>query len=185
MKDQSNKLSSMTVGLHWLLALAMIGMLAFGLILEDMAKGETKSFLMWWHKGLGVAVLAFALWRLGWRLTQGFPVPMSKVPAWQEITEKITHWFLLLGTLFMPLSGIAMSLGKNRPIDVFGLFAIPAFGENEFLHEAGEVIHGLGGNLLIAAIILHVVGAVKHRIVDNDGTMERMAGREVPNRQTA
>jgi cytochrome b561 len=58
-KDQSNtaKLSGMTIGLHWLLAIAMIGMLAFG-CLEDMPKGEAKSALIWWHKGLGVCALA-------------------------------------------------------------------------------------------------------------------------------
>jgi hypothetical protein len=41
----------MTIGLHWLLAIAMIAMVAFGLILEDMPKGEAKSALIWWHSG--------------------------------------------------------------------------------------------------------------------------------------
>ena len=177
--DQKDKLGLMTVGLHWLLALAMIGMLVFGLILEDMGRGETKSALIWWHKGFGVAILAFAVWRLGWRLLQGFPAPLSQSPAWQAKIASLTHGFLLLGTLFLPLSGIMLSLGKNRPIDVFGLFTIPAAGESKLLHEAGEIIHGLGGKLLIAAIILHVIGALKHQFIDKDGTMTRMAGRRV------
>jgi cytochrome b561 len=97
-KDQSNtaKLSGMTIGLHWLLAIAMIGMLAFG-CLEDMPKGEAKSALIWWHKGLGVAIRAFALWRLGWRLIEGFPVALSHAPAWQERIAGFTPLVLALG----------------------------------------------------------------------------------------
>lgn len=179
MKDQNHKLSAATIGLHWLIAVAMIAMLTFGLILEDMPKGEAKSALIWWHKGIGVAVLAFALWRFGWRLVEGFPSALSRAPAWQERVAGATHWLLLLGTLFMPISGMMMSLGKNRPIDVLGLFTIPAIGEQPVLDQVGQVIHGLGGKLLIAAIILHVVGALKHQLVDKDGTLARMTGRLV------
>ncbi|MGD9668632.1 MAG: cytochrome b [Hyphomicrobiaceae bacterium] len=185
MTDQRDRLSIQTVGLHWVLAVAMIGMLVFGLILEDMPRGDAKSALMWWHKGLGVAVLAFALWRLGWRLSQGFPKALSHAPAWQERMASFTHWFLLLGTLFMPASGIMMSLGSGRSIDVLGLFVIPAIGKVEWMDQAGHVVHGVGSKLLIAAIVLHVVGALKHHLIDKDGTLARIAGRSVAGRANA
>lgn len=179
MKDRIEKFSGMTVALHWGLAIAMIAMLVFGLILEEMERGEFKSALMWWHKGLGVALLAFAAWRLFWRLGNGMPQAVSRMPVWQETASKATHWFLLAGTLFMPVSGIMLSLGNGRAIDVLGLFTIPAGAKNELLHEIGEVMHGAGGKLLIAAILLHVVGALKHHVVDRDGTMRRMLGARV------
>lgn len=185
MSDQRDRLRIDTIGLHWLLAVAMIGMLVFGLVLEDMPKGDAKSALMWWHKGLGVAILVLAVWRFGLRMSQGFPEALSPAPAWQETISTLTHWFLLLGTLFMPISGMLMSLSHNRSIDVLGLFTIPAFGEIKALHDVSEAVHGLGGNLLIAAVILHVVGAIKHEAVDKDGTMARMAGRRVPARDEA
>lgn len=177
MTDQRDGLSIQTIGLHWLLAIAMIGMLAFGLILEDMPRGESKSALIWWHKGFGVAILVFALWRFGWRLVEGFPRPLSHAPAWQERVASVTHWLLLLGTIFMPVSGVMMSLGSGRSIDVFGLFVIPAIGKIEWMDQVGHVVHGLGSKLLIAAIVLHVAGALKHQIVDKDGTLARMSGR--------
>lgn len=179
MKDRIEKFSGMTVALHWGLAVAMIAMLVFGLVLEDMERGEFKSALMWWHKGLGVALLAFAAWRLVWRLGNGMPETVAHIPGWQETASKATHWFLLLGTLFMPVSGIMLSLGNGRAIDVLGLFTIPAGAKNEALHEIGEVIHGAGGKLLIAAILLHVGGALKHHVVDRDATLPRMLGARV------
>lgn len=179
MSDHEDRLGIQTVALHWLLAIAMIGMLVFGLILEGLPRGDEKSALIWWHKGLGVAVLGFALWRLGMRLAQGFPTVLSRAPAWQERVSTLTHWFLLLGTLFMPISGMMMSLGSGRDIDVLGLFVIPAIGKVEWMDQAGHIVHGLGGNLIIAAILLHVVGALKHHLVDKDGTLARMLGRRV------
>ncbi len=147
-----------------------------------MPKGEAKSALIWWHKGLGVAIRAFALWRLGWRLIEGFPVALSHAAAWQEPIAGFTHWFLLLGTLFMPASGVMMSLRSSLSNDVLGLFTIPAIGKVAWLDQAGHVIHGLGSKLLIAAIVLQVAGTLKHRIFDKDGTLARMTGRRVSDR---
>ncbi len=183
--DQSDKLTVTSVALHWLLAVAMIAMLVFGLIIADMPKGDPKSALIWWHKGFGVAVLVFAMWRLVWRLAQGFPAALSIVPAWQERVVAVTHWFLLLGTLFMPISGMMMSLGSGRSIDVLGLFLIPEIGKIEWMDKAGHIVHGLGSKLLIAAIILHVIAALKRQIVDKDGTLTRMAGGRVGGRNHA
>ncbi len=177
MRDHHERLSGTTIALHWLLGFAMIGLLVFGLVLEEMERGEFKTALMWWHKGLGVALLAFALARLGWRMANGMPTPVGHVPAWQERAAAATHWFLLAGTLFMPVSGIMLSLGNGRAIDVLGLFTIPAGAKNELLHEIGEAIHGAGGKLLLIAIALHVAGALKHHVVDRDRTLARMLGR--------
>lgn len=175
--DQSHKLSSATIFLHWTLALGMIGMLVFGLVLEDMPKSDAKSALVWWHKGLGVAILAFALWRFGWRLVEGMPKPVAPMPSWQQRVSAATHGFLLLGTLAMPISGMMMSLGSGRNIDVLGLFVIPEIGKIGWMDKAGHIIHGAGGKLLIAAILLHVAGALKHHLVDKDATLTRMVGR--------
>lgn len=173
----SDRLSTLTIGLHWLLAVGMIGMLVFGLMLEDMPRGESKSALMWWHKGLGVSILVFATLRLIWRFVEGMPRPVAPMPAWQERIATATHGFLLLGTLFMPISGMMMSLGAGRSIDVLGLFVIPAIEKNDLLDTMGHIVHGLGGKLLIAAIVLHVLGAMKHHFVDRDATLARMTRR--------
>ena len=38
MKDTREQLSAMTVGLHWLIAAAIIGMLAFGLYIDGLER---------------------------------------------------------------------------------------------------------------------------------------------------
>ncbi|MES9855083.1 MAG: cytochrome b/b6 domain-containing protein [Sedimenticola sp.] len=74
-----------------------------------------------------------------------------------------------------------MSIGGGYPVGVFG-FEIIARSEDkiEILSKIGHVIHGLGGKLLIALILLHIVGAIKHERIDKDGTLSRMLGRNLP-----
>lgn len=40
-------------------------------------------------------------------------------------------------------------------------------------------MQGLAGDALIIRVLLHVIGAFKHHIMDKDGTLRRMLGAEV------
>ncbi len=77
---------------HWSVAVAMIGMLLSGLI---MAYGpfsrETVAAIRDWHKPIGVLVLGYGLWRIGWRIAQRFPKDASGMPRWQAAVSKLTH----------------------------------------------------------------------------------------------
>ena len=44
-----------------------------------------------------------------------------------------------------------------------------------FAHDAHEII----GFTIIGALVLHVTGALKHHIIDKDGTLRRMHGKAV------
>lgn len=177
--DKKAQFSKMTVILHWVIALAMIGMLAFGLYLEDMPRSPEKGELMGLHKSIGILVLLLASYRVIHRLINKMPRPIKPMPEWQEKTATGTHLFLLLGTLFMPLSGVMMSVGGGRAVNVFGLELLAAGDKIEWLRELGGIVHGFGSTLLIIVILLHVAGALKHQLIDRDGTMKRMLGSRV------
>jgi len=160
---------------HWIVAFVMIAMLAFGVYLEnaELARPE-KGYLIGIHKAVGVLVLVYGLWRVGYRLAQGFPAPVGPAPHWQELVAKAVHWILLTGILLMPVSGLMMSLFGGRPVSVFGLVTLPAFGEIDLLHDIGGAMHSIGGKLMIVAVILHIAGTMKHRLIDRDATLARM-----------
>lgn len=176
-----------TVATHWLLAFAMIAMIAFGLYLEQMfeAKPAGVDFtpdqvaLIGLHKSLGLVVLALALARIVQRLVNPFPTYVGSYATWEVVLAKLTMVVLVLGTIMMPISGIVLSLGAGKPIGLFGLMLVGPGEPNPMLQQIGQTGHGLGGKLLIAFIVLHVAGALKHRFVDGDGTLHRMAGRKV------
>ena len=180
MRDTFEKFSLTTVGFHWIVAIAIIAMLAFGLYMEDLPRSPEKGELMGLHKSFGVLILVLAFLRILWRFINKFPIPLSTMPKWQETIAKLTHWVLIIGTVMMPLSGILMNFAGGRALSIFGYELMAGSGEkNELLSEIGHIVHGLGSKLLILFVVLHILGAIKHQFFDKDGTISRMAGRRV------
>ena len=67
--------------------------------------------------------------------------------------------------MLVPLSGYLMSNAGGYPIHFFGLFEMPALvGESKaiggFAHEA----HWIVGYAMAALVLLHMAGAIKHRL---------------------
>lgn len=177
MPQPAAPLSPTTIRLHWLVAWPMIAMLIFGLVLEDMPRGDQKTWLLGLHMGFGMLILLAAAWRFLWRLSEGPLEPVRVYAAHERILSRIVVLLLLVGTLTLPVSGMMMVLGNGKPIDMFGLFQIGPFGEAHLVHEAGHAIHNLGSKLVILGVILHVIGALKHHLIDRDTTLKRMLGR--------
>lgn len=179
MLDTRSKLSHLSVAFHWIVGLGMIAMIAFGLLLNSIPK-EGRGFWVGLHKEFGVLLLALATVRLVWRLRNGFPLAAAVYKAWERSLAGVTHWLLLLATLLMPVSELVMSIGGGRPTNVFGLFTIPALAEkNKLLNGIGHEVHEILGYVLILAVGLHVAGALKHHIMDGDGTLRRMVGARI------
>ena len=163
---------------HWILAFLMIGMLGFGLYLENgVAPGPEKGALMGTHKAIGVIVLLLGLWRVGWRLWQGFLPDASAMPKWQSVSAHLAHWVLMAGIIVMPASGVIGSVFGGRAVEVFGLFTIPAGPQIEWIKDLAYGVHGIFAPILIVTTLLHVAGALKHHFIDRDTTLRRMTGR--------
>ncbi|MEH6452976.1 MAG: cytochrome b/b6 domain-containing protein [Psychromonas sp.] len=47
----------------------------------------------------------------------------------------------------------------------------------EWLSSAGHFIHVQAVNIIIVALALHIIGALKHHLIDKDSTLTRMLGR--------
>ncbi|NIA69410.1 cytochrome b [Pelagibius litoralis] len=160
---------------HWVIALVVIGMIGFGLYLAygGLAR-EDRGPLIAIHKSIGVLVFGFGVWRVLWRIVQGFPASASAMPAWQETASKFAHWGLMAGTLLMPLSGVLSSVFRGRAVEVFGWFAIPAQTEITWLASLGSATHQFVGYGLAALVTVHVAAALKHHFHDTDLTLKRM-----------
>ncbi len=180
MRDTHQKFSWPTVGLHWIVAITIIAMLAFGLYIEDMPRGPEKGELIGLHKSVGTTILLFVLVRIFWRYLNKFPKPISPLVNWQEKLAKITHWVLIIGSALMPISGIFMSIGGGHGISVFGIELISKSPNKiEILSDIGHTMHSIVGKGLILFILLHLAGAIKHQFFDKDGTISRMLGIKV------
>ncbi len=172
-----HSLSIPTIALHWITGLAFICVFAVGLYMVDLPRGPEKFELIGLHKSFGALILIIAIARIVWRLKEGSIPPASPVAVWQDKLAKAIHGILMLATLAMPVSGIAMSVGGGRGADIFGWQFIAEGDKIAWLQELGGTIHGASVNIIIAALVLHIAGAIKHQAVNKDGTISRMLGR--------
>jgi len=168
----------LSIGLHWLAAVAVFVMLYLGFsaeMAEEAGDREGRAALMGLHISFGAAFALILLARVASSWFQPRPAPVEQAPPLQ-LLARATHQLLLLAILIQVVSGPLAVWSGGRAINVFSLFAIPSpFAErNEGVHEVAEVLHAIGRWTLIVLVSLHVLGALKHAVIDRDGVMRRM-----------
>lgn len=168
-----------SVLLHWVLGLALIGLFAVGLYMTDLPFSPQRLKLYNWHKWAGVTLLALSAFRLIWRLTHrppALPVAIeAAMPGWQKLAHHATHHGLYLLFFAVPLLGWAYSSAAGFPIVLFGVLPLPDFVPvSEELAELIKPLHKLSALAMMALVLLHVAGALKHQLVDRDGLIARM-----------
>lgn len=172
---------SVARALHWLTALLILTAIPLGLIANDMAltgaaSAARKAQLFSLHKTLGIAAFAVALLRILWALVQPRPAPLHPGRRLETLAAEAVHWTLYLSLVAVPLSGwvhhaattgfapILWPLGQGLPF-------VPV---SEAVAASAGALHWIFTKLLIASLILHVAGALKHALIDRDGTLARM-----------
>ena len=162
------------IALHWVLGFALLGLLAFGVYMTSLPFSPARLKLFNWHKWAGIVVLALSLVRLAWRLTHRPPADLP-MPAWQRRAAHTAHGLLYLLFLAVPLAGWAYSSAAGFPVVLFGLWPLPDFvPADRALAEAIKPLHAALAWTLLAVIVLHVAGAIKHQVIDRDGLLRRM-----------
>ncbi|MEQ1780080.1 MAG: cytochrome b/b6 domain-containing protein [Hyphomonadaceae bacterium] len=178
--------TAVAIGLHWAIALLIIGLIAVGWIMDDFipgGPGSPKTAIIQLHKSFGITVLLLTIVRIAWRLMNP-PPPEPAMPVLQKYLASSVHILLYVLMLVMPLTGWIMASAEigQHETRFFGTFemyvpGIPGLPEatREPLAETFEGIHHTLPWVIIALLGLHVAGAIKHQFIDKDGLMARIA----------
>jgi cytochrome b561 len=170
---------TVAIVLHWVLGAAIVGAFCFGLYLDDMPRSLAKLQFMNWHKWAGICILLASVGRLLWRFTHrppDLPEAIARtMPGWQHLAHRATHGLLYAMFLLVPLAGWAYSSARGYPVVLFGLWPLPDLvGKNPEIAEWFEEAHAIGAFALMGLVGLHVLGVVKHQLIDRDGLLKRM-----------
>ena len=179
--NTSQSYGSVARTLHWLTALLILTAIPLGLFANDMAltgaeSAARKAQLFSLHKTLGIAAFAVALLRILWALTQPRPAPLHPERRLETLAAEAVHWTLYISLVAVPLSGWvhhAATTGFAPILWPFGQ-GLPFVPVSETLATSAGALHWIFTKLLIASLILHVAGALKHALIDRDGTLSRM-----------
>ena len=161
--------------LHWTIALAVIGALLGGQLINWLDNGPLKTQVYFLHKSTGILILGLMLSRVVTRLTFGAPALPVETPNWQRKASGATHFLFYALLVIMPLIGWAATSAYPAPLPFFGLFEVPALiGKNRELSEQLYEIHEIMGKVIFALIVLHISAALHHAWVRKDGVLRRM-----------
>ncbi len=167
------------VTLHWLTALAVVGLFALGVWMVELSYYD-----IWYrrapdaHRSAGVLLFGVVAFRLLWRLVNPTPRHDPRVSGLEQRLAGLAHRLLYLLLFAVILSGYMISTADGRAVDVFGLFSVPATisGLENQEDMAGDVHRALS-YALVGIAGVHALAALKHHFIDGDRTLDRMLGR--------
>lgn len=172
----STQYTRTAIGLHWVVALLIFAAFGLGWFMTDIP-GFTMAKLKYynWHKWLGVTVFFLAVIRLLWRFFHMPPPLANSIAKWQQLAASVVHWALYILIFAIPLSGYFYSLASGFPIVYLGLVPLPVLIQpNADLAHTLKEVHELFNYSLVLLLLAHVGAALKHHVIDKDGTLARM-----------
>jgi cytochrome b561 len=195
--QSSTRYTKTAVVLHWLIAFAIFGMFALGWYMADIPKDAPKqiafdlfdlgiytwqlseeatprTFYFNFHKSLGITIFALIIVRLIWRITHKPPAMLASYKPFERKLATAAHHLLYLLMIAVPVTGVLMSLYSKYGLMWFGIDLIDGL-DNKGLRELFVEAHEIIGIVMLLVIILHVIGGIKHKLVDKDDTMKRMS----------
>ena len=162
-------------GLHWLMAVMILGLLALGLYMHELPLSPQKLQLYSWHKWLGVSVFLLVWLRLAWRVTHRPPALPETLSPRMRLAAHAGHGLLYALMIAIPLSGWLMSSAKGVQTVWFGVLPIPdLLARDRELGDLLQQVHKLLNLLLMLTLAGHVAAALWHHFVLKDNTLKRM-----------
>lgn len=160
--------------LHWVMALLIISLVALGLFMSDMPRGEEKSALIRLHASSGLLAMMLLLVRFGWKLGNPSPDPVSRL-RWQVLLSQAAHWAFYGVIAFQIVSGSMSLMTVGWDLPFYGLFSIPTpYARDMELHHFWEELHEASWYMLAALFALHMAAVLYHQLVGKKQVLKRM-----------
>ncbi len=193
----ATRYNKIAVILHWVIALLILFMFCLGWYMTDLPKkapdqtsfdlfdlgifswqmsepGSPRTFYFNLHKSIGLTILALVIVRVVWRFINKPPAPLAHYKAWEKKLATGMHHVLYLFMVAVPFAGIIMSTNSKYGIKWFGIDFLSGV-DNKPAREQWAEIHEILAIVMLVVIVVHLLGALKHKFVDKDETMKRMS----------
>lgn len=157
------------------MALSILAMFVLGWTAVAWPMSPQKLELFIWHKSIGLSLLALALIRVLWRLSNQTPAPPPGVTDGEHRLATAGHAALYLMMIVMPVSGYVVNSTANFPFRYFGGFRVPnLIPADKSWQQAAESAHLIAFWIFALLILLHVLAALRHHFVRKNDILVKM-----------
>ena len=185
---------------HWLTALLILSAIPLGIIASNLAHGlqdpsitpdeatlVLTATLFSLHKTIGVTVFFVALARIVWALSQPKPGLLNGDNGPEAWLAETVHWLLYGSLVAVPLTGWIHHAATTGFAPIWWPFgqSLPFVPKDQATAELAGTLHYILQWVLVGAVGLHIIGALKHHVVDRDATLRRMLPGQTPAEPTA
>lgn len=160
--------------IHWLTVVLLIVVWYLGDALADAREEKTATLAGYYaHVLTGGAVLILTLMRWTFRNVDGAPPPVGN--SLMDMVARGVHYGLYLLLVLLSATGLMTALTSGVGVALLkadaSLLPEKYTGPATVPHIAHEILM----DVLIAAVIVHILGAIMHQFILKDGLMKRMS----------
>jgi len=172
MSNSANTFGTGRKFFHWVIAGVLLIQIPLAWYMVDLPLAE-KAGPYNLHKSIGIVLLALGVARLIWALFSKRPKLVA--PWYEKALSKVSQAVLYLLICLMPLSGWIMSSAAGFPPKIFGLVQLPPLmAADESRVEGFVQMHEIQSYILLTALALHLIGAIRHHFLLKDDVVKRM-----------
>jgi cytochrome b561 len=173
-RDGLERYGWVSILLHWLAAILVLALWFLGDTIGFTAEVGARLARIERHVSLALAVYILLVARVGWRLRSGYPRVNEAQPL-DRLFSRIIHAVMLASIVVMLLSGPVLAISTERPLEVLWGIQLPFLVDvGPSLRYSTYVVHSTAGSVLLFAVFLHICGACKHLMFDDDDVFIRM-----------
>jgi cytochrome b561 len=167
---------TLTITLHWTTLLIVLTLFGSGLLYGQVEERSWAPPLLQVHRSLGVTIWTLTVFRLLWRVTGArFPAfPASMTPL-HQLGARLSEYGLYALLLIQPATGLAQTILRGRPFEVFAWSIPPLIARDVALVGIFRAAHEIGAWSLFALAGLHAAAALVHHFILRDDVLEAMA----------
>lgn len=182
-KNTKNNFGLVTILIHWIMAIIIIGLFVLGKIMHDLDYYDPNYHVFpWWHKSFGLIIAFMLIFRLFWKWKNPKVSAIKSIKPLETKLAKLVHAILYLLILICCISGVMISTAEGAGIEFFGWFEIPAIIANgESQAELAGEIHEVSTLALVLFAFLHLLAALNHHFIDKNATLKRMLSTKIIN----
>lgn len=159
--------------LHWVRAVIISGLLWAGWHMTGMNDEVASKFELYypWHKSFGVLAFLLVLTQIALRVrTPDIPQPLETLAPYERLLSRLIQRVMYALLVIVPLMGYSMSstFTMSDGVFFFGVNLPELLPKNDDWFVVFQLLHKVCAYTLLALIVLHIAGALKHRFYDKD-----------------